>query len=217
MKRWMTVILMVTYLWTSMGVFADEKEPRKLSENEKAILYTLNIMVGDENGELHLEKTITRAEAIKMICVAGSIEPQVPGGQTCIFPDVDKRHWAYQYICAAQNQGLIHGDEFGNFNPENNITNEEVIKIIVCLLGYDVRAEESGGYPGGYTREATRLGITDGLQLEVGVPAVRYDVGIMICNALDIPVMEQTENGDYVILDGQNGMKNKTLRTELTK
>lgn len=217
MKKYVAVILLLTHLWMGVAGFAEESKPRQLSETEKMDLYELGIMVGDETGELHLDKTITRAEAVKMICVAGSIQPQIPAGQTCTFLDVPENHWAYPYICAAQSQGIVCGDGAGNFYPEDKITNEEIIKILVCLLGYDIRAEQTGGYPGGYTREASRIGLTEGLQLDVYFPATRNDVGIMVYNSLDVPVMEQAENGDYVILDGQNGMKNKTLREEMTK
>ncbi len=217
MKKLVAAVLIITHLLIGIAGVAEESKPRRLSEAEKTELYELKIMVGDETGELQLEKTITRAEAVKMICVAGSIQPQIPAGQIYNFSDVPENHWAYQYICAAQSQGIICGDGEGNFYPEEKITNEEIIKILVCLLGYGIRAEQTGGYPGGYTREASRIGLTDGLQLDVYFPAVRNDVGVMVYNSLDVPVMEQTENGDYVIFDGQNGMKNKTLREKMTK
>lgn len=212
MKKLVSISLVAIIILSSITGFASTRKRRLLNETERLDLYELGIMVGDETGELHLEKPITRAEAIKMICVAGNIEPEIPVGQTCVFEDVSEEHWAYEYICAAQSQGIICGDGKGNFYPEDKITNEEIIKILVCLLGYGVRAEESGGYPAGYTREAARLGITQGLLLDVYFPAIRNDVGIMVYHCLDIPVMELVEDGEAVILDGKNVMKQKTLR-----
>ena len=174
-------------------------------------------MTGDENGDLRLDDNITRAEATKMICVAGNIN-LLSNNDEKLFSDVATDHWAYQYIYSVKKSGIINGDENGNFNPNNNITNEEIVKMIVCLLGYGSMAEMKGGYPAGYTAVASRLEITNSLNLNTKTPAIRKDVAIMICNSLDIPIMvEKSEDDDennvsYIILDGKDGMPFSTLR-----
>lgn len=200
----------------TVTVFAAE-----LTDVQKSDLYKLGIMVGDENGNLRLDSNITRAEVAKMLCVAGSIKlSQHSGG----FKDVAESYWAYGYINAAKEKGIINGDGSGNFNPNKNITNEEIVKMIVCLLGYGEMAEMRGGYPAGYTALASNLGITNGLKLKAETPAVKRDVAIMIFNALDIPLMaekskENEEEDDsavvYVIMDGKNGVPLSTLRKNI--
>ncbi len=209
MKRTLcTIVTVICILLTT--VYADGI---KMNDKQKTDLYNLGIMVGDENGDLRLDRTITRAEAVKIICTAANIAADV--AEKISFPDVSEEHWAYKYICAAKANGIIDGDENGNFNPEAAITNEEIVKILVCLLGYNAYADANGGYPAGYTAAGTRFGITEGLQLDINTSAIRNDVGIMICNALDIPLMVQkaiTPEGaaEYIIED-------VTLRDKLTK
>lgn len=211
MKKIILVVLVILSILIT-PVFAEDLQ---MNEEQKADLYNLGIMTGDENGDLRLNDTITRAEAIKMICVAGELKATSADEE--MFPDVDESHWAYKYIYIAKTNGVIEGDEKGFFNPEDNVTNEEIIKMIVCLTGYHVAAETRGGYPAGYTSQASRIGITEGMQFEVNVPAIRKDVGIMISKALDIPMMIEGETDEeggvsYIIADGLNGAPNITLR-----
>ncbi len=189
------------------------------SEEQLKDLKNLKIMVGDDDGNMRLEDTITRAEAAKMICViyglnvgsfADNVEPSV-------FADVPDTHWAKNYINRVKDLRIVEGDENGNFNPEATITNEEIIKMLVVTLGYSSMADQTGGYPMGYTRTAQKIGLTSDLMLEVDVPAIRGDVALMFATALDIPVMVQTSwsadgSTTYAILDGSAGTEKKTLR-----
>ena len=214
MKKILSIILISLQLLT-VTAFADGIQ---LTDAQKEDLYNLGIMTGDENGDLRLYDNITRAEAAKMICVAGNINLPSNTGEK-IFDDVAADHWAYQYIYAAKENKIINGDGNGNFNPENNVTNEEIVKMIVCLLGYGEMAEQQSGYPAGYTATASRIGITNNLNLKTNTPATRNDVAIMISNALDTAIMveksegeDENDNTAYVILDGKNGIPFSSIR-----
>lgn len=187
MKKILSIILICLQLLT-ITAFADGIQ---LTDAQKEDLYNLGIMTGDENGDLRLYDNITRAEAAKMICVAGNINLPSNTGEKIN----------------------------GNFNPENNVTNEEIVKMIVCLLGYGEMAEQQSGYPAGYTATASRIGITSNLNLKTKTPATRNDVAIMISNALDTPIMveksegeEENDNTVYIILDGKNGIPFSSIR-----
>jgi len=212
MKNFLSAILVMLQLF-SVNAFAGSE---KLSEIQKQDLYNLGIMTGDENGDLKLNDTITRAEATKMICVAGNFK--LPSS-VCenLFNDTSDSHWAFDYINVAKENGIINGDENGNFNPDSYITNEEIIKMIVCLIGYGEMAEMKSGYPAGYKAVASQIGITAGLTLKPETPAIREDVAVMISNALDIPVMAKKNddangNAVYIVLDGKGGRPFSTIR-----
>lgn len=211
MKKIIIAILIILNLFS----VASGTEAIMLADDQKAELYNLGIMTGDENGDLRPADTITRAEAVKMICVAGNIKEQQETAAG--FPDVSENHWAYSYICAAKEHGIVAGDENGYFNPESKVSNEEIIKMIICLLGYDAAAEIQGGYPSGYIAQASRLGITLGMQLEINTAAIRNDVGLMILNSLDIPLMLKEDDFVYVIADGLNDIPLQTLRNKIGK
>lgn len=51
-----------------------------------------------------------------------------------VFGDVKKDNWAYEYINALYREGIVNGDEKGMFYPENNITREEFVKMLVNAL-----------------------------------------------------------------------------------
>lgn len=212
MKKIFSVVLMVMQLLI-VTVFADGIQ---LKDTQKDDLYNLGIMTGDENGDLRLNDKITRAEVAKMICVAGNIYLTTNNGEN-IFNDVAADHWAYKYIYTAKENKIINGDGNGNFNPENNIINEEIVKMIVCLLGYREMAEQQSGYPAGYTATAAKIGITSNLNLKTKTPATRNDVAIMICNALDVPIMaekreDEDDNTVYVVLEGKDGIPFSSIR-----
>lgn len=190
------------------------------SEEQLKDLKTLEIMVGDEDGNMRLEDTITRAEAAKMICAIQGINVDsfAENIESSAFVDVPDSHWAKNYINCVKNLQIVQGDENGRFNPEASITNEEIIKMLVVALGYGPMAEQTGGYPMGYTRTAQKIGLMGDLKLKVDVPSVRGDVAMMFATALDIPLMAMSGwsadgNNDYVILDGSEGMDYRTLRT----
>lgn len=220
-------LVMVVVLLLSASVIANA-----VTDEQKADLKELGIMVGDPSGDLRLNDTITRAEVIKMICVAGnimienteeftfSVEPETQS--VFKYPDVSETHWAYKYIKPAKACGIIEGDEKGNFNLENDVTNEEVIKMVVALLGYSPMADTRGGYPAGYTAVATQIGLTEDMKFAVDAPAVRGDVAKIVWRALDTPLMVQTgmnfgtqNNAEYKIMDGKNGVDLMTLRKNI--
>ena len=212
MKKILCVLLIFVLSLTSVFATATDEQLKDLKN--------LKIMVGDEDGNMRLDDSSTRAEAAKMICViqgigtdsfADTVEPSA-------FPDVADSHWAKNYINAVKDLQIMIGDEKGNFNPEAEITNEEIIKTLIVALGYKEMAETTGGYPMGYTRTAQKIGLTEELKLDVDVPAKRGDVAYMFATALDIPLMVQTSwspsgGGEYRICDGSDGLPIETIRT----
>lgn len=155
--------------------------------------------------------TINRAEAAKIITTMlgfGEFErTDTP------FTDVPKEYWASGYINTAYQMGIINGHGNGTFTPEQKLTNEQFVKMLVCALGYEPAV--NGVYPTGYFKKATDLGITEGLDLVGTDVAKRSDAAVMIYNALDIPIMQMNGFGtftEYIIADGENGSPKITLR-----
>lgn len=212
MKRTICTGMAALTLMGVCGAYAQKITPVQLDDLKK-----FNIMTGDaETGDLRLGDNITRAEAAKMLCTAAGFDTDAAEDS---FPDVPKDHWAYKYIYAAKQNGLVAGDENGNFNPYSNITNEEFVKMAVCLVGYGVFAEVNGGYPMGYVTAAARYGLTKNLQLETETAAKREDVAIIISNALDTPLMvnkgSSEDEVEWIIMDGNGENEKKTLRIRL--
>lgn len=160
--------------------------------------------------------TINRAEATKIITtMLGFSEFE---RIDTVFTDVPKEYWASGYIQTAYQMGIINGHGDGTFKPEQKLTNEQFVKMLVCALGYEPAV--AGVYPTGYFTKATQLGITTGLDLVGTDVSKRSDAAVMVYNALDIPIMYQNSYGsftEYVIADGKNGVEKITLRTQLNE
>ena len=215
MKKIISMVLTLTILISSISAFAATPTDEQLETLNK-----YGIMTGDPDGDLRLDDTITRAEVAKMLISAQNlVTSSTPDTEKSVFPDVWETHWAKLYINRAKSMGIAEGDENGNFNPEDNITNEEVVKMLVCLLGYRPWADSMGGFPGGYLNTSARIGLTNGLVFEIGADAKRSDVAMLIINALDIPLMGQISwsadgTAEYVIFDGNNGIRRATILSE---
>lgn len=103
------------------------------------------------------------------------------------------------------------------FAPDDYITYQDALKILVCALGYEEAAKSRGDYPLGYVSTAKNIGI-------ISTPFSNTDyisresAAEMIYNTLFAPMMIKKtisdENGDrteYIIADGINGNELHTL------
>lgn len=175
------------------------------------------IMQGDPDGAMRLEDEVTRAEMVKIILSAQNLGDYAKEQTHTKFEDVSIAYWASGYIHAAWQQGIIHGKSETVFAPEDAVTNEEAVKMLVTLLGYSQKAESMGGYPYGYMKMAEELGLLEGLNLTGTQNALRGDIAALVSTALDIPLMMQTGFGTDVtfqIMNGKGGAPLLTLRTK---
>lgn len=212
MKKLLALMLsmaMVFTIGTSVMAYSDVEEGTYVSE-AVTVLSNLDILNGYEDGTFKPEATITRAEMAKIICEAlgyyGMDSDKTP------FDDVEPKHWAAGYINTAAGLGIINGYGNGKFGPEDTVTYEQAVKMVVCALGYEAMAADRGGWPAGYTSVAANIGLTKGMS-----SSVRGDIAVLIYNALTTPVMEQTSYGSdtrYEVLDGAGNKEYKTILTK---
>lgn len=144
----------------------------------------LGIMVGDEQGNMQLDRTVTRAEFITMAVKASPNGDQVGQASTSPYPDVPYTHWAAGYVEAGVAAGLITGYSDGTFRPSNQITLAEGVTIVLQLLGYGSDSF-SGAYP------SPQMALYHSLKLERGLSAqnsndvlTRHDAMYLFYNIL---------------------------------
>ncbi|MBR1969961.1 MAG: S-layer homology domain-containing protein [Clostridia bacterium] len=189
-----------------------------VEEDNVSQLSKYNIIKGDPDGKMRLADNLTRAEAVTLLVRLYGFTPEtseaVPPNE---FSDMEK-HWAQNAAMIAKGLRIVEAGENTMFNPNANITAEEFIKMIVCLLGYQEVAERKGGNPHGYIIQAAKLGVTKEISVDSGNCITRENAVQIICNSLDIPIMVMTSfnlNGanTYTILNGKNGVEFRSLRT----
>ena len=165
-------------------------------------LVSLGILKGDEKEDLHLTSDITRAEFA--VIAARLIGVENWSVHKNIFQDVSEQ--AY-YVDAVNNLaalGYMSGDGGGIFRPGDKVTETEICKVLVSVLGYDVMAAELGGYPSGYISAGAAIGLGDAGNFA----ATRHFTVQKVALALDIDLMEPIYGTDtnYKVISG------KTLR-----
>ena len=91
-------------------------------------LISLDIIGGYSDGTFKPNKTVSRAEFAKMICIAIGWTLENPTKSS--FKDVSKASWAWKYIETAKMHSIINGYNDGTFKPDSSITRAEIAAII---------------------------------------------------------------------------------------
>lgn len=135
---------------SKQDVFSDIPSSHPFAEDIFS-LYKKGIIEGYADGTYKPEATINRAEFTKIIISAVFSTPDI---ESCnkdihLFSDIEKE-WYMPYICVAKKEGIINGYADGTFQPENQITLPEAMKIL--LEAYQINLLE---YNGSYCNEET--------------------------------------------------------------
>ncbi len=108
------------------------------SEHSVAVEYLKlnNIIGGYPDGSFQPDKTINRAEALKIVFLARKLlrGDESISLQKINFPDVKASDWYYPYVQKAFSLNVVQGYTDGSFKPANEITASESLKIIEKTL-----------------------------------------------------------------------------------
>lgn len=167
-----SILLVCFPAWSQNVEYSDEIE----------FVIKNGIMDGDENGELDLKDTITRAEFMKMLISAadGDALENYAVSIDKSFSDVPDELWSAPYINKAAKCGFADGYEDDLFHPDDSITYIQAIKLILAVCGIDTRYTD---YPYGYISSAVETGILDGLELEPDRAITRGETARLMYNA----------------------------------
>ena len=128
----------------------------------------------------------------------------VPTGAPDIrFEDVAEDHWAAKVIGSLAKQGLMKGKEEGNFMPEEKITREEFVTVLLRAMGQEGEPTETGfadvqksDWFSGYVEKARELGLTKGYAdgtFGAGQNITRQDMAVLLLKAAGITGKELPE------------------------
>lgn len=149
-----------------------------------ALLDDLEIMQGDENGDLMLDKEVSRAEFAKIAIAASSAKNTVAVGlKISPYRDVPYTKWYAPYIKAAVSAGYVEGYLDSTYRPDNAVTYEEAVTIMLRILGYDDSSFGSA-YPYGQLAQAQGLEMLDDVNATMGESMTRRQVMYLVYNTL---------------------------------
>lgn len=226
LSKVLSVILMVSMLFGTVGYAADFSDVK--SDNSYyqpiTVLSALGIINGYEDGTFGPDRDVTRAEFATMLMRAmasAGLGSSDPAGTP--FTDLNDANWAISDVRTAYDLGIINGMTETTFEPNNNVTYEQALKMIVCALNYGEQANvvqaSAQGMPWyyGYIQTARSLGLTDNVTVIETQPAKRKEIAQMIYNALEVYVLEKVEvtgGGNMYMESTQTWMKDKLKVTK---
>ncbi len=167
--------------------------------------------LGVKTDKINAETKITRGQTAIAFAQALNIENSEEDTKQ-IYLDVNSGDSAYKAVYALRKRGILSDSDSRLFNPDNEITYNEVIKMAASALGYEKFAQANGGYPGGYIKAAADAGILkkidgDGVITKAEVYALLYNVLFA-----DIMEVSEIKTGK----DGKPQIKFQKGKTALT-
>lgn len=220
LKKVLALVVAVAMI-ASMGLVASAASYSDVAANASYadavnLLSNLGIIKGYEDGTFKPENTVTRAEAATMIVRMLALDDEVEAGETN-FTDVAADNWASGYVNVAYANGIINGMGDGTFNPNGEVTYGQIVKMIVCALGYEPVALANGGYLGGgylYAGSSQVTGFTKGVSGTANAAASRATVARLIYNALEVEIMDQKSFSTGINGSTYEVLENKTILSE---
>ena len=140
-------------------------------------------------------KELTRAEFIIYAAKAIGIEENTDVKDR-YFTDVPMDHWSAGYINSMVEMNIISMPQDKLFRPNDKITQNEALKILLCMCGYGDYAVVLGGYPNGFTEVASKLEFT---LLGSNKALTLNEAIVMIYDALCVPMFDKSAGANGVI------------------
>jgi hypothetical protein len=154
-------------------------------EKSSSALAKLQLMKGDEKGNLNLENKVTRCEFLTMIIRMMGFDKTVSTGDVEIsFSDLKESHWAYNNIKIAVKTGLVKGYLDNTVGADNFVTYAEAQTMIIRALGYEKNLQ--GTWPQNILDKAVELGLNKSIDVPRDKELTRGEASILIYNSLPV-------------------------------
>lgn len=136
MKKLIGFFVVCGFFLFSGSTLAAFSDIRSGSELETYIdhLVEKGIISGYPDGSFQPERTINRAEALKIIFE--TIERQLEEGTNSGFPDVPPDEWFAKYVTTAKKKDIIKGYPDGKYRPTQEVNRAEFIKMVMSALPF---------------------------------------------------------------------------------
>ncbi len=198
----------------SAAVFSDIQG--KPSASAIMRLAAQGVIDGYPDGTFRPDNTITRAEFCKFAVIAAGLKDVASGYENVPSPfaDVPTGAWYTGWVNIAAAQGYVKGYPDGTFKPDAQITQQEVITVLMRLLGYNDNLP--GDWPFDYLAKAAKLGVTEDITVRAAMPATRGEVAILTDATLDENIVDYDAEKNVFTEKLRNGQP-ITLRADSFK
>lgn len=104
-------------------------------------LHEREVVGGFDDGSFRPNDSITREQAVKMLCLALGCDISEYGGE---FADVAAGEWFAPYIAGGLKNGFIAGRDDSRFGVGENVTREDFAVMLYRIIGRDAEGSEIG-------------------------------------------------------------------------
>jgi len=149
------------------------------------VLNGLNILNGYPDGTFKPENSITRAEFTVIATKLANLDVSDIQSTELRFNDIAPEHWAKNFIILAYENGIISGYPDDTFKPDNNVTYQEALTILLNVMGYKWEVTKLNlDWPYGYIQMANELGMMYEVgEVDYAAMANRGDVALLTIKA----------------------------------
>ena len=171
-----------------------------------AVVSAVGVLGGYPDGTFHPETVLTRAEASKIVAYLltnnKTADSLIGTGK---YSDVPASHWAAGYIEFLSTEGVLDGDGSGKFYPGDDLTVAAFAKMLLTALGYI--SEKEGLVGNDWIIYTTKLAADNKLFATLGDiaprdPVTREQAAQMALNAMKAPLVEYTNKGGSITVNG---------------
>ncbi len=158
------------------------------SDTEYAdVLYKLGLFKGTDKG-YELEKTLTREESTAILVrLLGEENSLDVNSYTPIFTDVDEDRWSFPYVMYCYENEITKGTTQTAFSPEQPISADQFITLVLRLLGYTDATPETA-LEQAITYNLLNSEMVRGLKKAQGF--IREDMVYIVYRSLKTPMAE---------------------------
>ncbi len=154
------------------------------------VLETVEVMIGNENGDFEPDKNVTRAEMAVVMAKLLNLDYKYYE-TTCPFNDVPD--WAKGWVGACAANGIVSGRGEGVYDPNATVTAVEAASMMMRALGYFQNSEDyKGGFEASTVAQASRISLFSGIDGNARDPMNRNQVAQLALNTLEANMVEFT-------------------------
>lgn len=223
MKKSLSLLLSGAMVFGLFASAVSAAETTDLTPQQKfEELKAKGIFAGLADGSAGLDQEMTRAQAARIIALLKGLEgigdPDTRVVTEKPFPDVDLGKWYTEEVDAVKEDGSFKGNADGTFNPNGNLSVQELAVAVAAALGFDAAAAdpveiegaaswagssikflEDNGYvvPTNYTEPATRGQLVEATYVANNIlnPVVPDKIGVAKAEATGAKKITVTLNG----------------------
>ena len=200
--------------------FTDVKAAPEAISNELLILQSMDFF----SNNLKPDDKLLRGEFAMLISKMIDIDNNYSVDSNILyFEDVPNNRLDFSAISKLNELNIMKGS--GKlFNPEQPISLEQVSKVMVSVLKYGSLADDMGGYPSGYMKMATQLGMLkevsagyeDSITVSVAAKIIYIAMRIKMFDPLNNKISDQTIAQQYMGIYSNIGILMGTYYVNIT-